>query len=47
MPWENYRQMTDDHLRAVFAYPRSIPPVHNRISEPLPPPEAPVATGAG
>jgi mono/diheme cytochrome c family protein len=46
MPWFNYRQMTDDDLKAVFAYLRSIPPIHNRIPEPLPPPEAAVATGA-
>jgi hypothetical protein len=43
MPWFNYRQMTDEDLKAVFAYLRSIPPIHNRIPEPLPPPEATVA----
>ena len=40
MPWFNYRQMTDEDLKAVFTYLRSIPPIHNRIPEPLPPPEA-------
>jgi mono/diheme cytochrome c family protein len=45
MPWQNYRQMTDEDLRAVFAFLRSIPPIHNRIPEPLPPAEAMVATG--
>jgi hypothetical protein len=35
-------------LKAVFAYLRSIPPIHNRIPEPLPPAdmaEMPAATG--
>jgi hypothetical protein len=36
--------MTDEDLKAVFAYLRSIPPIHNRIPEPLPPAEAMVAT---
>ncbi|HEV8579036.1 MAG TPA: diheme cytochrome c-553 [Thermoanaerobaculia bacterium] len=42
MPWLNYRKMTDDDLRAVFAYLRSIPPVHNRVPEAViaPPPSA-------
>jgi hypothetical protein len=43
MPWFNYRQMTDQDLKSVFAYLRSIPPVHNRIPEPLPPPPLPPA----
>jgi mono/diheme cytochrome c family protein len=47
MPWFNYAKMTDEDLRAVFAYLRSIPPIHNRIPEPLPPPEAAVVTAAG
>jgi mono/diheme cytochrome c family protein len=37
MPWFNYGKMTDDDLKAVFAYLRSIPPIHNRVPEPLPP----------
>jgi mono/diheme cytochrome c family protein len=37
MPWSNYGKMTDDDLKAVFAYLRSIPPVHNRVPDPLPP----------
>lgn len=38
MPWVWYRYMTDDDLRAVFAYLQSIPPIRNPIPEPLPPP---------
>lgn len=37
MPWFNYGKMTDEDLRAVFAYLRSIPPIHNRVPQPLPP----------
>jgi hypothetical protein len=37
MPWFNYAEMTDEDLRAVFAYLKSIPPIRNRVPEPLPP----------
>ena len=37
MPWFNYGKMTDTDLKAVYAYLRSIPPVHNRVPDPLPP----------
>jgi mono/diheme cytochrome c family protein len=37
MPWFNYGKMTDDDLKAVFAYLRTIPPVHNQVPEPLAP----------
>jgi len=33
MPWFNYRQMTDDDLRSVYAYLRSIPAVRNRVPD--------------
>lgn len=35
MPWPMYRNMTDDDLKAIFAYLRTIPPIHNRIPEPV------------
>lgn len=44
MPWQMYREMTDEDLAAVFAYLQSIPPVRNRVPEPLPPPQQ-VASG--
>jgi mono/diheme cytochrome c family protein len=44
MPWFNYGKMTDEDLRAVYAYLRSIPPVHNRVPDPLPPASVPTAT---
>ena len=37
MPWFNYGKMSDDDLKAVYAYLRSIPPVKNRVPTPLPP----------
>lgn len=37
MPWPMYRQFTDADLDAIFTYLQSIPPVRNRVPEPLPP----------
>ena len=37
MPWPVYRNLTDEDLKSVYAYLRTIPPVHNRVPEPLPP----------
>ena len=34
MPWENFRNMTGEDLSSVYAYLRSIPPIHNRVPEP-------------
>jgi hypothetical protein len=33
MPWSNYGQMTDDDLRAVFAYLRTIEPKRNDVPD--------------
>lgn len=33
MPWQGYGRMTDDDLGAVFAYLRSVRPIHNRVPE--------------
>ena len=33
MPWGNYAGMTDDDLRAIYAYLRSLPPVVNRVEK--------------
>jgi cytochrome c553 len=41
MPWENYAQMSDDDLKAIFAYLKSLPPVKNQVPEPVPPSAAP------
>lgn len=37
MPFAMYRNFTDEDLGAIFAYLRSIPPIENRVPEPLPP----------
>ena len=38
MPWESYRQMTDDDLRSIFAFLKSLPAISNKVPDPLPPP---------
>jgi len=35
MPWEWYQQLTDDDLKAIFAYLRTLPPIHNDVPEDL------------
>jgi hypothetical protein len=37
MPWPMYRNATDDDLKAIFAYLRSLKPVTNHVPEYLPP----------
>jgi mono/diheme cytochrome c family protein len=37
MPWPNLAQATDEDLKAMFAYLRSIPPVKNQVPAPIPP----------
>jgi cytochrome c553 len=39
MPWPAISNLTDDELKAMFAYLRAIPPVKNRVPEPLLPAE--------
>ncbi len=39
MPWSYLAHMTDEDLKAMFAYLRSIPPVKNRVPPPDVPPE--------
>ncbi len=41
MPWSVYGQMTDDDLKAIYAYLGQIPAIRNNVQEPLPP-SAPV-----
>lgn len=38
MPWTVYRNMTDEDLKSVFAYLRTIKPIKNQVPEPVPPP---------
>ena len=37
MPWQVFRNLTDEDLKAIFAYLRSVPPIHNRVPEPVEP----------
>lgn len=46
MPWQNYGQMTDADLGAVFQYLRSIRPVRNRVPDAVIA-EEPPAAGTG
>jgi mono/diheme cytochrome c family protein len=46
MPWFNYAKMTDDDLKSVYAYLRTIPPIKNQVPDAIlaPPPPAQVAS---
>ncbi len=39
MPWPLIGKMTDEDLKAVFAYLRQIPAVRNKVPDPIPPAE--------
>ena len=39
MPWEMVGKMTDEDLKSIYAYLRSLPPVSNKVPEPIPPTE--------
>jgi hypothetical protein len=34
MPWPNFAKMTDDELKAVYAYLESTKPIHNIVPQP-------------
>lgn len=40
MPWQNLAQMTDEDLRSIYAYLKTIPPIRNVVPEYQPPPGA-------
>jgi cytochrome c553 len=46
MPWPQISQMTDDDLKAVWAFLQTLPPIQNAIPDPIPPPGAPPAPTA-
>lgn len=35
MPWQNYREVTDEDLSAIFAYLQSLPPIDNPVPVPI------------
>ena len=38
MPWRMQANLTDEDLKAIFAYLRTVPPITNHVPEPIPPP---------
>ena len=34
MPWQEIRNMTDDDLKAVFAFLKTVPAIHNPVADP-------------
>jgi mono/diheme cytochrome c family protein len=39
MPWFNFRNMTDEDLKSIFAYLKTTKPVNNAVPQPVPPTE--------
>jgi mono/diheme cytochrome c family protein len=39
MPWFNIAKMTDEDIRSIFVYLKTIKPVHNVVPAPVPPTE--------
>ncbi len=37
MPWFNVAALTDEDLKSVFSYLKSLKPIHNQVPEPIPP----------
>jgi cytochrome c553 len=46
MPWGAFRNLTDEDLRSIYAYLKTVPPVRNRVPEPLPPQLRSATTGS-
>ncbi len=40
MPWRFYSELTDEDLRAIYAYLRTIPAISNRVPDPVAPKNA-------
>ncbi|MGK2861261.1 MAG: c-type cytochrome [Chitinophagaceae bacterium] len=37
MPWQMYRNMTDNEIKAIFAYLKTTKPIKNVVPQPVPP----------
>jgi mono/diheme cytochrome c family protein len=37
MPWPDIAKSTDEDLKAIFAYLKSLPPIRNQVPDPVPP----------
>ncbi len=44
MPWQMQANLTDEDLKAIFAYLRTVPAISNLVPEPIPPAGAPAGT---
>jgi hypothetical protein len=40
MPWRMYANLTDNDLKAMYAYLKTVPAISNRVPVPIPPPAA-------
>lgn len=38
MPWQMYSKLSDDDLKAIYAFLQSLPPIKNNVPAPIPPP---------
>jgi mono/diheme cytochrome c family protein len=47
MPWFNLATLTDDDLKSIFAYLKSLPAIQNEVPMPIPPEGQPSGTPAG
>jgi mono/diheme cytochrome c family protein len=45
MPFVVYKNMTDEDLKAIFAYLRTLPPIHHRVDNSLPPTACKICQG--
>jgi mono/diheme cytochrome c family protein len=41
MPWNFYGQLSNDDLKAIWAYLGTIPPIRNHVPDPIPPADVP------
>ena len=37
MPWQNFKNLNDNDLKAIFAFLKTTKPVHNIVPQPIPP----------
>jgi mono/diheme cytochrome c family protein len=37
MPWPTLKQLSDEDLKAIFTYLKTLPPIKNKVPQPMPP----------
>jgi cytochrome c553 len=37
MPWPTLKQLSDEDLKAIFNYLKTLPPIKNKVPQPMPP----------